>query len=206
MAFLVFLPFLPFLLLLPPKVWAPPTRLRVLVTGYEAFMNYTTNPSQQVATMLNNTCARLHSVSDGEVCVTSIHLSVDRTGASLVASQLVQQAHNVPWDAVLHLGYESISKGLRLEIVAANVLATDSRPPRAPSWSVEVPCNKSGTAFEAVADAAPCLLATTAPLDRLNLPLPLHAADHPLERERHFDSNPNLSIEPIRMALLRPPC
>ena len=70
-----------------------------------------------------------------------------------------------PWDAVVHLGLESVAKGLRVEIAAANVLAE----PALHGWSVKVPCNKTGTEYSEIWPGGPCLLATTAPLDHIFL-------------------------------------
>uniref|UniRef100_A0A7S3EUW8 Pyroglutamyl-peptidase I n=1 Tax=Haptolina ericina TaxID=156174 RepID=A0A7S3EUW8_9EUKA len=64
-----------------------------------------------------------------------------------------------------------------MEIAAANLLAgTD----HVPGWSAEVACSeigKPGSLFRPIDDGAACLLGTTAPLDRINLPLPAHLRD-----------------------------
>lgn len=96
---------------------------RVLITGYLPFGNMTSNPAAEVALALNGTCR-------SGTCVTAITLPVNRSGASRVASELEHLAGDrAPWQAVIHLGFEAISKGLRLEIAAANLLAgTDHVP------------------------------------------------------------------------------
>eukprot|EP00966_Prymnesium_polylepis_P020735 477288-Prymnesium_polylepis.1 len=157
--------------------------MRVLVTGFEPFGNMTSNPAELVATHL------AESPCKAGVCVAAMHLPVNRTGVERVAAALDAGPAHAEFDAVLHLGFESISKGLRLEIAAANLLAVDHPPPGAPGWSADVPCDLgAGTAaahmgFAPVVKGAPCLLATTAPLDRLDLPLPPggEAARRPLE-------------------------
>ncbi|KAL1522350.1 hypothetical protein AB1Y20_017342 [Prymnesium parvum] len=147
-------------------------KIQVLVTGFEPFGDLTTNPAQLVAA---------HLASEGckaGVCITAMHLPVNRSGVETVADALSQSPSNSPWDAIVHLGYESVSKGLRVEIAAANLLASDHRSPSAPGWSADVPCNTTGTEFEPIDPEAPCLLATTAPLDRIDLPLPM-SPDYP---------------------------
>ena len=72
-----------------------------------------------------------------------------------------------PWDAVIHLGLEVSSKGLRIEVAAANVRAIERGAPGSGRWSAEIPCNKTGSPYEEIHPAAPCLLATTTPLDRI---------------------------------------
>ena len=158
---------LPFVLLIPPipqrllaLLGVRPEHTTVLVTGYEPFGNMSMNPAEAIARALNRTCTESRSM-----CVHSLVLPVNRSGAKHVAELL---AEGERYDGVIHLGFEQVSKGLRLEIAAANVLATDSGR----GWSAEVPCNKTNTTWSEVEEGAPCLLATTAPLDRLIFPLP----------------------------------
>merc|ERR1712087_244669 len=112
------------------------------------------------------------------------------------------------WHAVVHLGFESAAKGLQLEIAASNVLAV----PNVHTWSADVPCNKSGTARKAIDEDAPCLLATTAPLDRLAMPLPARSKSPPPElwsrdagsffcNEVYFRS-----LHAVRSSMVRVPC
>lgn len=134
----------------------PPSPLRrVLVTGYGAWGNTTVNPAQLVAEALNATCV------DG-VCFEGWVVPVNTTGASRAAAALLARPDPLaaPWDAVVHIGLESSSKGLRVETMAANVKASDTHE----SWSANVPCNKTGTEWEPIDAAAPCLLAATLPL------------------------------------------
>ena len=130
--------------------------LRVLITGYLAWGNTTSNPAAEVARLLNQTCA------DG-VCFEGIGLPVNREGAMRVALDLssVPTDGRAPWDAVVHLGFERIASGLRLELAAANVLANESLH----GWSADVPCNKTASAYREIVPNGPCVLATTAPLD-----------------------------------------
>lgn len=144
-----------------PDVAAVAPRLRVLVTGYLPFANMTTNPAADVAAALNRSC--VHGV-----CFEGVGLPVDRAGAMHVASTLSQLPSRspAPWDAVVHLGFESIAQGLRVEVAAANVLSNDS----VHGWSVDVPCNKSNSSqYNEIVPGGPCLLATTAALDRVFL-------------------------------------
>ena len=109
------------------------------------------NPAHAVAVDLNDTC--VHGV-----CFESIGLPVNRKGAQQVARMLAELPHGgpAPVDAIVHLGFESVAKGLRLEVAAANVLADDSR-----DWSADVPCNKTGSAHRDIEPGGPCLLAST---------------------------------------------
>ena len=150
----------PLLAALPPIHAAPPV-LRVLITGYQPWGNMgDVNPAREVAVRLNGSC-------DHGVCFEGIELPVSREGAMRVARILAEVPHGgaAPWDAIVHLGFESVAKGLRLEIAAANVLSNESSH----AWSAEVPCNKSLTGWRDIAPGAPCLLATTAPLERVRL-------------------------------------
>ncbi len=128
----------------------------VLITGFEPFGTLRVNPAEVVARKLNGTCAR------GARIETWV-LPVSHSGASRVAEAL---RRGVRWDAVIHLGAEDVAKGLRLEVAAANVLAREDSH----AWSTEISCNKSGSLYENIDDALPCLYATTAPLERLVLP------------------------------------
>lgn len=126
-----------------------PCEQRVLVTGFEKFRNMTfENPSKAAAIALNGSCSDAY-------CVESVVLSVDEAGMRVAASRLRGIA------AVLHLGYENSAKGLRLEVAAKNLKAGDDVPHR----GVDVMCSD---AQPAVPDA-PCIEATTAPLDRMVL-------------------------------------
>lgn len=120
----------------------------VLVTGFERFANSSfENPSKVAAVSLNGTCGRHY-------CASSLILSVDSAGVQLPATHLAKVA------AVLHLGLEDVSKGLRLEIAAKNLAGNASNV-----WSFDVDCSPTTAA---VPDAS-CLEVTTAPLDRMVL-------------------------------------
>ena len=80
----------------------------------------------------------------------------------------VALGHGREWAAIVHLGFESVAKGLKFEIAASNIAASTRLHL---GWSANIPCNKSGTRMRPIREAAPCLLATSAPLDRLVLPL-----------------------------------
>ena len=92
----------------------PPPPLRILITGYLPWGNMTTlNPADEVATTLNSTC---HPLMSGQsVCFDGMALPVNRDGAKQVARILaaVPVGGAAPWDAILHLGLESIATGLR---------------------------------------------------------------------------------------------
>lgn len=153
----------------------------VLVTGYGSFGNNTRNPAELVAMLLDGQCV-------SNACFIGRVLPVDRSGAALVASELLAAPVGVSrYDAIVHLGLESSSKGLRIETVAANVLAKELSDGGG-AWSAEVPCNKSEpqlspagagganttaavhrTPYEDIFSDAPCLLATTAPLNTIDL-------------------------------------
>lgn len=142
------------------SVSAPQPR-RVLLTGYGAWGTLSVNPAQQVVTALNGSCIN-------GVCFEGWVLPVSTEGASRAASALMARSVSrvAPWDAVVHIGLEASSKGLRIETAAANVKATEHS---ASTWSADVPCNKSGSSWSSIDDTAPCLLASTAPLDELTL-------------------------------------
>lgn len=140
-----------------PSLSAEAAPLTVLVTGFEPFGNLTSNPAEEVARRLNGSCT-------AGVCLEGWSLAVDGAGVEAPAERIAAGGQH--WDAVIHLGFESVAKGLRIETMAANVKASNHS-----GWSADVPCNKTGTVFEDVHRGAPCLLATTAPLDALALPL-----------------------------------
>ena len=190
----------------------PPPPLRILITGYLPWGNMTTlNPADEVATTLNSTC---HPLMSGQsVCFDGMALSVNRDGAKQVARILaaVPVGGAAPWDAILHLGLESIATGLRFEIAAANILSM----PGNHGWSADVPCNKSSSAsnssgYHDIVEGGPCLLATTAPLDRLYLDDSVGVVPPPAELWSRdagtFYCNEVLyrSLYQVRTRLLRP--
>lgn len=123
---------------------------RVLVTGFMPFGENKVNPSQLIATALNNTCAK-------GVCYDSIIVEVTPYGVAH-AAEIIRE--NDEHDGVLMLGLENSAKGLKLEVVAQNIEQTSSGNGRAN----DVPLN----ATPAIADG-PRMLATTAPLQQISL-------------------------------------
>jgi len=130
---------------------------RVLVTGFLPFGPFKVNPAELVARRVDASCT-------GRSCIDSLIIPVDHAGAALPARHLGRGS----WDGVIHLGFEDEAKGLRLELVAANVEATNWG---GAAWNENVPCNKSNTSWRYLDAQGPCLLATTAPLNGLELPL-----------------------------------
>ena len=90
----------------------------VLLTGFEPFDQESSNPSGDVARLLNGTCT-------DTLCFESLILSVDSDGARVVAS-LLAASNSSRWDAILQLGEDvpaqfQTVKYAHLELVAANV-------------------------------------------------------------------------------------
>ena len=70
----------------------------VLVTGYGSFGNNTRNPAELVAMLLDGQCV-------SNACFIGRVLPVDRSGAALVASELLAAPVGVSrYDAIVHLG------------------------------------------------------------------------------------------------------
>ena len=123
-----------------------PDRGAVLVTGFYNF-DGVENPSKVAARALNGS-----SVRGGRGHVVSRLLPVSSDGASWAAAALAARPR--PYEAVVHLGLEETTSDLRIEIAGHNVLGEGD----------------DGTCATAPAiQGAPCLLATTAPLERLVL-------------------------------------
>ena len=121
------------------------------------------NPAELTAMHLDNSCSHDHGI-----CFVGRVEPVTRAGATDVANELMHiSSGTAPYDAILHLGLESVAKGFRLEIVAANILAVNTSG----VWSADVPCNKSlaNGSYADIVEGGPCLLATTLPLDRVSL-------------------------------------
>ena len=121
-----------------------PRRGDVLVTGFLNF-DHVENPSMVAARRLNGT------VTASGTRVSSRLLPVSPAGASWTAAELTAGA---TFAAVIHLGLEESTETLRVEIAGRN----------------EVGKGNNGSCETSPAlPGAPCLLATTAPLERLAL-------------------------------------
>jgi len=143
---------------------------KILITGYEAWGDLSHNPAEDVARSLHLQCA-------GKYRIESWTLPVSETGARRTADLLESRTEEAPWVAIIHLGFESAAKGLKLEVVAINVRAQHPRlqEPGGAEAIGEQELDKQGRC-SARADSeierdAPCLLATTAPLGLLDFPL-----------------------------------
>lgn len=118
----------------------------VLVTGFSNF-DGVENPSMVVARALNGTATR------GGHLIAAALLAVSPVGAAATAARLLAGPADA-YAAVVHLGLEASTAGLRLEIAGRNIRGA----------------HNNGTCETAPVDpAAPCVLATTAPLGRLAL-------------------------------------
>jgi hypothetical protein len=131
---------------------------KVLVTGFLPFLNFASNPTGQVATLLNGTCHVIDNGDHPEVCFTGLVVDVSTEGAK----EAVREAHSLDSDysLVLHLGFESDAKGLKLEAVAANVLGSIENP----EWSSTTANNPFRLTAGPIDSDSPWLLPTTAPL------------------------------------------
>lgn len=142
--------------------WRDP--YHVLITGFEPFANFSDNPTQHVARLLDKSCA-------AGVCFHAHVLSVDERGMAR-AEALLGEGPGVgaegTWDAAIHLGYEDSARGLKLETIAKNIGAgSHAVRPMAGEPYKETPCDGA----RPVAPGETCLLPTTAPLNLLNLPI-----------------------------------
>lgn len=173
----------------------------VLLTGFGPYGNYTQNPTELIVQALNGSCRN-------GVCFYSHVLPVTDAGtwdAERLIVQAAPQDDGAPlrgWDCVLHLGYEDHARGLKLETVAKNVRAQQG-------GVISADYGDACTTASLIYPDSPCLLPTTAPLDRISLPgvpVHLHRADsraHALQRTAAID---NFSRCPHRTQLfaLRP--
>lgn len=108
----------------------------VLLTGFQPFHDFPINPSEEVAVTLNNTCYQHPAPYAGEedaaagleVCFESELLEVSNLGM-VRAEEIIQNGRR--YDIRLHLGLEDSAKGLKIEIAAANVAATEHNPAEA---------------------------------------------------------------------------
>lgn len=126
-------------------------RSRILVTGFQPFANYTVNPSLLVARSLHDTC-------NMRVCFTSVEVDVTPAGVANAALHIRENEY----DAVVLLGLESSSKGLKLEVTAQNIEQTTAGS----GWAND---ERDDDIINPVVPGAPRMLATTAPLQRISL-------------------------------------
>eukprot|EP00752_Nemacystus_decipiens_P010489 g9345.t1 len=140
--------------------------LDVLITGYEPFLDHLVNPAQEVALSLNGTCSTVYLKPPRtmRVCYEGVSVPVTTEGSSWAAQSLETNPRR--WNGIIHLGFESSAKGLRLETIAANVKTSDDYHYL---WNSDIPCQKEGTPFEYIHQGAPCVLPTTAPVSYLDL-------------------------------------
>lgn len=119
----------------------------VLLTGFGPFLNFSSNPTTEIAQLLHGTCdivdilpepsertfADMNPDSNEpstrlEVCWHTHVLPVNRTGALWTVEHLRQidgAGKRPPYDAVFHTGLEDYAKGLKLEVAAVNVQAKE---------------------------------------------------------------------------------
>lgn len=142
-----------------------PLPLRVLITGFSPFHGAVDNISGDLAAQLNGTCI-------GMICFEGRVVSVDHAGTSEVMDDLAahcywdetRNALSAPWDAIIHLGLEDSAKGLKIEVAAVNVRASEDNAP----WSVSYDDLSERNNVDEAVPHAPYMLATSAPLDRLS--------------------------------------
>jgi pyrrolidone-carboxylate peptidase len=95
------------------------------------------------------------------VCFEGLVLNVTHQGASVVAERLAS-GNGIP-DAVIHMGLENSTRGLKIEVVGANLLANasdDSSKSAAAAAAAVLPIVPGG----------PPVLPTTADMSRFSLP------------------------------------
>ncbi|CAM9854460.1 unnamed protein product [Choristocarpus tenellus] len=127
------------------KMDAPLFDFNILVTGYLPFLNFTVNPAFEAMEVLNGTCdtVYLQHPRTFRLCYEGMPLPVSLEGSTRVAGILENDPYK--WDGIIHLGFESSAKGLRLETIAANVLAAEEN---GHIRNADVPCNKKGTPYK----------------------------------------------------------
>lgn len=118
---------------------------KVLLTGFGPFLNFSSNPTTDIARKLDGTCdvidilplpgerkaPKLEGTGGGPstrltVCWHTKVLPVNRTGAEWTSRHLQSLGQHQPYHAVLHTGLEDKAKGLKLEVAAANLQAQDN--------------------------------------------------------------------------------
>ena len=108
----------------------PVPKKHVLVSGYGSWWVSDANPAGAAALFLNGTCLEPTEEYPFEVCFEGQIMSVDEDGTAVVANQIrnsfeERQDGTVEWDAVIQLGLDVYTKGMKLELVASNLLSID---------------------------------------------------------------------------------
>ena len=89
-----------------------------LVTGFGPFehhgSNFTRNPSGEVALALDGWCH-----DGGSVCIDGLKINVSDAGVQVVQNALLR-GNPFDWEGIIHLGLESTTKGLKVEVAALN--------------------------------------------------------------------------------------
>lgn len=88
--------------------------MRVLVTSFEAFQNFDSNPSFEVMNELRRD-QRLHSLPDVEIVFRSIEVSWNAVSLFIDKSRLEH------FDLILHMGVATGERNTRIELMGRNV-------------------------------------------------------------------------------------
>lgn len=114
---------------------------QVFLTGFLGFLNFSSNPTSDIARILGGTCKDIDIVPDPSqtagsqvkarlrVCFRSEVLPVNETGALWPTQHLrdaARRSGRIPYDAVMHCGLEDGAKGLKIEVAAVNIKANDT--------------------------------------------------------------------------------
>ena len=91
---------------------------KVLITGFEPFKNFKTNPSKEVALAMNN-------VRSKGLAFEGWALPVNEDGVKVVETEL-QGGNANEWSLIIHLGLEDAAKGLKFEVAALNNKGSDN--------------------------------------------------------------------------------
>ena len=76
--------------------------------------NFTRNPSGEVALALDGWCH-----DGGSVCIDGLKINVSDAGVQVVQNALLR-GNPFGWGGIIHLGLESTTKGLKVEVAALN--------------------------------------------------------------------------------------
>jgi len=120
----------------------------VLITGFEPFGNYSTNPSEFISKLMNHSCIVPQNMN--RICFETKVLPVSTFGASIIAEMLGDSENSMQinakatqsdanfgakregeyvlesrFSAVLHLGLDASARRVLIETVAANVRAVE---------------------------------------------------------------------------------